>query len=154
MAAFDCLAVLGALLGGMYIWLSVLVVRQRRLQKVALGLAERGGLGVRAVNPLDKAVRAHGNFIEYVPLALILLGFAVQKSAPLWVIAGCGVALLLGRVCHAYSLLCHEQYDGNGVLKNNPVFRIGGMVLTFAAIGGAAVWILWAVFCSDLGIGG
>lgn len=53
-----------ALLAAFYIFLSVRVVRIRRQEKVGIG----DGNNVR----LRRAIRAHGNFAEYVPLAVIL----------------------------------------------------------------------------------
>ena len=53
-------------LGLLYMTLTAQVVRQRQKHNVSLGDG-----GVEAV---QIAIRAHGNFAEYTPLALILLG--------------------------------------------------------------------------------
>ena len=54
-----------SLLGLLFIFLSARVSTNRRRAKVSLGLGEDVGL--------ERANRAQGNFIEYVPIGLILL---------------------------------------------------------------------------------
>lgn len=83
---------------------------------------------------LLRRIRAHGNFTETVPMALLLLLLLELRglSAP-WLI-GFGSALLLGRVLHAFSLLTN----------NAPWSRRGGTVLTVAVIslqGAACIWM-------------
>ena len=75
-------------------------------------------------NPLLTRVRAHGNFTETAPIALILLALLeLGGLAPHWLWA-LGVCLLLGRVLHATSLLT------NGAIWS----RLAGMVLTLAVL--------------------
>jgi uncharacterized membrane protein YecN with MAPEG domain len=76
--------------------LSLLVVRQRRKHKVALG---DGG-----VPELAQAIRAFGNATEYVPSALIGLAvLAIVEASPL-AIHITGLVLFAGRVLHAVGL--------------------------------------------------
>ncbi|WP_298914361.1 MAPEG family protein [uncultured Roseobacter sp.] len=49
---------------------------------------------------LLKRIRAHGNFVEYVPLALLALAGAEIAGAPHWVLVGSGSVLLAARVLH------------------------------------------------------
>jgi uncharacterized protein len=58
----------------MYFFLTMRVARRRGQMRIPLG---SGGDA-----ELERRIRAHGNFIEYVPLALILLGFMeAQRSS-------------------------------------------------------------------------
>ncbi len=76
--------------------LVVLVVRQRGKTKT--------GLGTGGHLALEQAIRVHGNFIEYVPLILILLLLLeLGGLAPLWLHL-MGIALTLGRILHAWGL--------------------------------------------------
>ena len=59
-------AVFASILALMFIKLSLGVIALRRKNKVSLGA---GG-----VDELERAMRAHGNFAEYVPLGLFLMG--------------------------------------------------------------------------------
>ncbi|OYY13159.1 MAG: hypothetical protein B7Y70_03060 [Rhizobiales bacterium 35-68-8] len=72
---------------------------------------------------LLRHIRAQGNFVEYVPLALILCGLAEYRGAGpgwIWTLA---VLIVIGRASHAAGLLA-------GVRP----LRAGGMLATFAAL--------------------
>lgn len=98
-----------------FIRLAFDVIRLRRANKVALGA---GGF-----TDLEGAIRAHGNFAEYVPLGLILLGlFESQSVHPLFV-SVLGGLLALGRFLHARAL-------SHANLK----LRVRGMMLTFGTL--------------------
>lgn len=79
--------------------------------------------------PLLKRIRAHGNFTETVPMALILIGLLELRglqSTWLWAL---GICLILGRVLHATSLLT------NGAIWS----RLAGMVLTLTVLSAGGV---------------
>ncbi len=77
--------------------LSYNVVRLRRKHQV--------GIGTGDVPELARGIRAHANFCEYVPLALIVLfGLALTGAAPIWALHALGAALVIGRVLHAVGL--------------------------------------------------
>ena len=48
-----------------------------------------------------KAIRAHGNFIEYVPIVLMGLGASEIAGAPAWLLVGGGCLLIAARLSHA-----------------------------------------------------
>jgi len=84
------------LLGLLYLALCWQVVDHRRKGRVGLGT---GG------NPdLERAVRVHGNFAEYVPLFLVLMLLAELGGATAWLLHALGVAFLMSRIAHAYGL--------------------------------------------------
>lgn len=58
--------IFAALLGLIFFFLSLRTSLERRRAKVSLG--DGGDPG------LQGAIRAHGNFIEYVPISLLLIG--------------------------------------------------------------------------------
>ncbi len=114
-----------ALLAVLFIILSVRVMRTRRQERVAVG--DGGSLRLR------RAIRAHANFSEYVPLALILVTFVeMQQFAPIIVHTLC-LMLITGRVCHAYGV-SQEDEDFR--------FRVAGMALTFTPIAIAMVLLV------------
>ena len=85
-----------SLLTLLYIGLSINIIRLRFKLKV--------GLGDGGKEPLIKAIRIHGNFSEYMPLALILLaGFELSGASSFWVHLF-GAVLFLGRILHAMGL--------------------------------------------------
>ena len=76
-------AVLGALL---LIKFSFDVARLRMLYRVSYG---DGGF-----SELQTAIRIHGNAVEYIPAALILLLFMEMNGAETWMVHVCGLLLV------------------------------------------------------------
>ncbi len=112
------------LLGLLYLVLSVLVVKGRYGYKLAFG---DGG------NPeMVKRIRAHGNFAEYVPFALLLLFLTDSVQYSPLLIHVLGITLVLARILHAVALY-----------KNIFRFRVTGVVLTFLVIAVCSVLLIW-----------
>ena len=85
-----------SLLAIILIGLSVNIIKKRYIYKVGIGDGEQ--------RPLAKAVRIHGNFTEYMPLALILLAiYELNGGEALWLHI-IGITLVLGRLLHAVGL--------------------------------------------------
>ncbi len=84
--------IFAAVLSFIFIFLSVRTLLIRRRLKIAVG--DSGKL------EMLRAVRAHGNFAEYVPLTLLLIYFVEQAQAHSWLVCALGGVLTLGRVSH------------------------------------------------------
>ncbi|MEM0950338.1 MAG: MAPEG family protein [Pseudomonadota bacterium] len=82
---------------------------------------------------LLRLMRAHGNFTEYVPLALLALAGAEISGTEPWLVAVCGGVLLLGRLIHYFGL--RNAADSKG----RPI----GAGLTTATMMVLALAILW-----------
>jgi uncharacterized membrane protein YecN with MAPEG domain len=76
-----------------FIKLSLAVIGLRRRNKV--------GLGSGGHEDLERAIRAQGNFAEYVPLGLILIACLELNGAPWIAPALTGIGLIVGRLIHA-----------------------------------------------------
>jgi uncharacterized membrane protein YecN with MAPEG domain len=109
--------VYAALLGFIHVFLAMRVIRHRRKSRVPVGA---GGNRV-----LERVIRAHGNFIEYVPLAIILMTFVEMQGAPAWRLHLLGVLLIAGRVIHAISIS-----NENEKIR----LRVVAMLLTFIVL--------------------
>lgn len=72
-----------------------------------------------------KAVRAHGNAAEYIPIGLLLLLACVQTDVPPWFLHAVGASLTLGRVFHAL---------GIHATPGRSIGRTLGMVLTWTSM--------------------
>jgi uncharacterized membrane protein YecN with MAPEG domain len=108
--------------------LTVLVIRRRL--KAGVYFLDGGD------DPLLRRIRAHGNFAETAPMALLLMALLEFSGlGPVWLIVF-GVALLLGRVIHATSLLTNHAAWSRSL----------GMALTIGMISIEAVCGLWMVF--------
>ena len=114
-----------------YIFLSIRVIGLRRSTQTSLG---DGGH-----DNLQQAIRVHGNFSEYVPMALLLMLLAELQSAPALWLHAIGVATLAGRLIHAYAI------PG---MRARLAYRVAGMMLTFAALIGGALLNLWLTLLS------
>ncbi len=108
-------ALTAILLAPIFIRLAFGVIKKRRVHQVALGAGEHPDL--------EAAIRAHGNFAEYVPFALLLLLVGELNGAPIWLLGISAVALVVGR-------LIHSQAIPAGDLAN----RVRAMKLTFGAL--------------------
>lgn len=89
-------ALYAGLLGLLLLALSVGVINQRRRARVGIG---HGG-----DERLERWTRIHGNFAEYVPMALVLLALVELQGASAGLLHALGAALTLGRVGHAWGL--------------------------------------------------
>ena len=107
-------SIITAVLTIIFIKLSFAVIGLRRKNKV--------GLGSGGHEDLERAIRAQGNFAEYVPLGIILITCLELNGAPWWLVALPGIALIIGRLIHAV-----------GINTPPPDFskRILGMKFTF-----------------------
>jgi uncharacterized membrane protein YecN with MAPEG domain len=56
------------------------------------------------VAALGQAIRAHGNFAEHTPLALLLIGFVEEFGYRAIVVNGLAAVLLLARLLSAWGL--------------------------------------------------
>ena len=85
-----------SLLALIFLSLSFNTIRLRFKLKIGVG---DGGERI-----LTKAIRVHGNFSEYVPLALILLASYELSGASTLCLHVLGTMLLVGRILHAIGL--------------------------------------------------
>lgn len=110
----------------LYLVLALRVVLHRNVHKIGVG---SGGDAV-----LRRKVRVHGNFGEYVPLALLMLALlelAAVSTTWLWTF---GIALLVARVLHAVGLGGSSGYS---------VGRFAGTLLTFVTLLAMAALGIW-----------
>ena len=115
-------ALYAGILAILFIVLSFRVIAKRNQYKVAIGI---NGQAL-----LERAIRVHANFAEYVPFALLLMFLAEYSGlAPVYLHI-LGVALIVGRLSHAFGV--SQQHEP---LK----FRVFGMMLSMLVMLAAAV---------------
>lgn len=117
-----------ALLGLLLIVLTARVVAAR--QRYRVGIGDGGHIELR------REIRVHGNFVEYVPLTLVLLALMELNGAPAAALHGLGAGLLLGRVLHAWGLSRSSEASFG---------RLTGALLTWLVLIVSALWLLWLV---------
>ena len=126
-------SIVASVLTIIFIKLSFAVIDLRRKNKV--------GLGSGGHEDLERAIRAQGNFAEYVPFGIILIACLELNGAPWWLVAIPGITLIVGRMIHA-----------KGINVPSPDFskRILGMKFTFNTLIALVilnlVWSLYTLF--------
>ena len=123
-------AIIASVLTIVFVRLSLAVIGLRRKNKI--------GLGSGGHDDLERAIRAQGNFAEYVPFGILLLACLELNGAPWWLVAIPGIALIAGRLIHA-----------KGINTPPPDFsqRVLGMKLTFGTLVTLAILNLgWTLY--------
>lgn len=122
------------LIAGFYAGVMTLLVLVLAMRVMWLRNTRGVGLGSGDVPELARAVRAHANAAEYVPLALLLLALlAFEQTRPMWLHAF-GITLIVARVLHALGLSAHAGRSFG---------RVVGVALTLLVMIAMAVLLVW-----------
>ncbi len=62
----------------------------------------RAAYGDGGFSELQSAIRIHGNAVEYIPIAIVLMLFMEMNGAETRMVHICGIVLLAGRLMHYY----------------------------------------------------
>lgn len=117
------------LLALLYVVLGLQVSRLRRGNKVVFG--DGGDIKLRS------AIRAHGNFVEYVPFIVLMVAILEMSGTPAAGVHLLMAALLVARLLHPLGM-----YVGPRTLQFQ-ICRVGGILLTLLVMLGAALLLLW-----------
>ena len=113
--------------------LMVRVGQVRMKEKVSLGDGNSPALFAR--------IRAHGNYVETAPFALIgLFTLAMMNAHPI-ALHIFGAVFLFGRILHAHGM-AQKGSMGKG--------RVTGMMMTLFTFFGTALYLLWLIFTLTL----
>jgi len=95
------------LFAGLHALLMLALVAPISLHRRGKGI----GLGTGGDSALERKIRVHGNFIEHVPFALLLLALLETSGLPSPWVWGFGASLLLARVMHAVGFSRRPGYS-------------------------------------------
>lgn len=118
-----------SLLAGIFALSMVPLSLQVSLRRVKIGGVSSGDGGDET---LRRRIRAHGNFIEYAPTALIVVGLVEYGGAAKPLVVGLACAFLASRILHAVGML----------YASTPTLRGGGMLIQHAAFLVAGGWLV------------
>ena len=122
-------ALYAGLLGLMSIGIAVAVGRVRGATGISIG--DGGNIEVTA------AMRRHANFIEFVPLSLILIALLELNGVSGTAVHALGAGLVVARLCHA---LGYSSDESGSVLR--PIGAVGStLVLAIASIWAIVVFL-------------
>ena len=108
----------------LHIWLAARVSRVRRQFKIGLGDGGNEGLLRR--------IRAHGNYVENLPIFLILVALLELAGGDRRILWAAGIAFILARIVHAFGM------DSPARLR----LRMIGMIVSTLVLIGLAGWAL------------
>ena len=118
-----------------FLVLSLRVVQNRKTAKVSLG---DGGNTL-----LQRAIRGHANFAEYVPLALILLLVIELSRFSIYLVHAIGIALVVARLLHGYALAFRAEFRFGrywGAMLTFVVLIVEAVLCLYQAYRGHVVW--------------
>lgn len=95
-----------------------LALSYRVVQKRGHGIS----LGDGGDAEMLRRIRGHGNFAEYVPFVLLMIGLLESSGSSPWLIHALGATLLLARLLHGVALSFTEKWSFG---------RFHGTLLTF-----------------------
>jgi uncharacterized membrane protein YecN with MAPEG domain len=113
--------------GLLAIWLvilSIAVIRRRGAGRISLG---DGGNA-----DMLRAIRGQANFVEYVPLAVLMMLVLEMGHFSIYVLHALGITLLVARLLHGYALSFTARFQFG---------RVAGAALTFLVL------LIEAVLC-------
>ena len=113
----------------LYLVLGLQVSRLRRGHRVLFG----DGDNIK----LRSAIRAHGNFVEYVPIIVLMVAMLEMSGTPAAMVHLLMGALLVARLLHPLGM-----YVGPRTLQFQ-ICRVGGILLTLLVMLGSALFLLW-----------
>jgi uncharacterized protein len=113
----------------LYLVLGLQVSRLRRGHRVLFG----DGDNIK----LRSAIRAHANFVEYVPLVVLMVAMLEMSGLPAVQVHLLMGALLVARLLHPLGM-----YAGPRTLRFQ-ICRVGGILLTLLVMLASALLLLW-----------
>ncbi len=119
-------ALYAGILGFLGLVLASRVVQHRQRHRIALG--DEGN------EDMQRAMRVFGNFTEYVPMVLLLIGFGEMLGAHKWLTHGLCASLVAGRLLHAWGL---SRTSGTSM------GRLLGVTLTWLALLVSSAMLIW-----------
>lgn len=108
-------ALYAAIMAAMLLALSANVIMGRFKYKIVIG--------DNANNDMNQRIRMQGNFIEYVPMLLMIMLILELNNMHEWMLHSFGITLIVARALHAYGL---------STTSGLSIFRFSGTVLTFS----------------------
>lgn len=117
--------------GVLTLWFVILSVRVVNFRQRGISFGDNGDVEVTRV------IRAQANFAEYVPLALLLMGFLEVSHYSIYLLHVFGLTLLVARLLHGCALSFGWQMRSG---------RVAGAALTFIVLVIEAILCLYQGF--------
>jgi len=118
------------------------------LALIAIVLANRAGmtraklqipLGDGGNKDLIAAIRRHANFVEFVPLIVVMMAIVELNGAPKWWVHALGAPLVAARIVHPLGISTEQM--------SSPLRMIGSLVTALVTVA-CALLLLWQAFAA------
>ena len=120
-----------------YLAILALLFTGLAIQVARLRQRDRAAFGDNGSRELRSAIRAHANFVEYVPIITLMVAMLEMSGLPAMPVHVLMGALLVSRLLHPLGM-----YAAPNTLQFR-IGRVGGITLTFVLLISCAVMILW-----------
>lgn len=120
----------------LYIGLAALLLLALSTRVMQLRGKYKVGIGDGGHQELALAIRVQANFVEYVPIALLLLLCVDLVGDAKWIVHLLGIVLLVGRILHAQGL---SRSEGRTFGR-----AVGTLLTLIVIVAGAVLAILGA----------
>jgi len=132
MTGLSALFIAAGLLALLFVGLSGVIVYHRFTRRVSLG----DGGDKLGTDGLKIAIRAHGNFAEYVPFSLGLVGLVGWAGGGGLLVELLAAALVLSRYSHAYGMYmpAPNPFRAGGIIVNWAIIALSGLYLLLHAV--------------------
>ena len=124
--------------GLLTLWFVLLSVRVMNVRRRGIAFGDSGDIGVTRI------IRAQANFAEYVPLALLLLGFLEVTRYSIYLLHALGVILVVARLLHGLALSFGWQPRFGRVVGAGLtviVLLIEAMLCIYQGFRGQSIWL-------------
>ncbi|MBD1391238.1 MAPEG family protein [Neiella sp. HB171785] len=118
---------------GLFVALHGLLLLVLSASVIRLRLRHRVGIGAGEIDSLERAIRVQSNFVEYVPLCLLILAALEWQQAHPAGLFALGGLLLVGRVLHAVGLSASAGESAG---------RKFGIISTLLVLLAGSLWLL------------
>ncbi|MTD25635.1 MAPEG family protein [Erwinia sorbitola] len=116
------------MVSALYVIIGMLFIIKFSLDVVRLRRQYRISIGDGGVSDLQLAIRIHGNAVENIPIAVLLLVMMEMNGADIWMLHLLGLFFFFGRLMHSY-----------GLSSRTLLWRRNGMILTLLSQFGMVV---------------
>ena len=99
---------------------------------VVVGRVQTDTMQGSGSDALARRIGAQGNFAQYVPFALLLMGLLEASGAGHALIHGLGLVLLLSRLAHPFGMLAPNKSPQQYVCRGGGIFTTLGVIAVAA----------------------
>ena len=118
----------------LFLVLSFLVIKPR----------QRGiSLGDGGDPKMLRVIRGHGNFAEYVPLALLMMAVLELSQFSIYVLHAMGFVLLISRLLHGYALSFTQKFRFGRTMGAGLTFAVMGVEAILCIYHGVKMHLVW-----------